>query len=209
MPCIGHLRDLPTGGKCAVIVGSGPTKFDYSDLRYVYDPVFFINRTHELQHHVLQAPKFFVTHHISQFTRVAEHLPTIFIKKMIHEEGLDYAGVMEARLTPLGHYLECECQADDEVLTETFFKRHGWLLDRDICRAYSRSLAGFGSATTAIHLAYLMGCKELVMIGCNPELATIKYDKRIGEGQMMFSPDKVKANNRELPKLLGMKVQFR
>jgi len=209
MPRTHYLRDLPTDVDEAVIVGSGPTKFDYLQLGSVFGPIFFINQAWKVSKYaMLSTQRYFVTHHISQFLDMPDLL-TVFIRTMRFEEGADYHGHMHSRFEPYGSYMECDCQADDEVLSEDFFNNHSWLRDPSVCRAFNRSLAGFGSATTAIHLAYLMGAKKLVMIGCDPMSKTDKYDKRFGDGQMKFAPDKVKANNLHLPKLLDMKVNYR
>lgn len=200
---LAELRDL---GPEAVIVGSGPTRFDYRRLMYVTAPVFFINRAHLLCRMCRSSKQYFVTHHISKYRNVP--IKTIFIERMRYEEGLDYAGHMSARVYPEGPYIPVQCQADDEVLTAAFFIKYPWLLDRDFVEMYSRLVAGFGSATTAIHAAWFAGCQKLTMIGCNPDCLDNGYDPRLGEGQMAFAPEKVKENNRNLPGLLGMRVRY-
>lgn len=203
------LDELRNLGPEAVIVGSGPTRFDYRRLMYVTSPVFFINRAHALARFCRSKKQYFVTHHISQYRNVPL-LRTIFIEQMWYEEGRDYAGHMSARVYPEGPYIPVKCQADDEVLTAEFFVKYPQLLDREFVAMFSRLVAGFGSATTAIHAAWFSGCQKLTMIGCNPDCPDNGYDLRLGQdlGEMAFAPEKVKENNRNLPGLLGMRVRY-
>lgn len=186
-----------------VIMGSGPTTFDYNELSRIHEPIFFINGTHQFSDICPSKHKYFFTHHISRYTDV---MPvTVWIKAMYFDEEESYGGCMYAKTFPKNEYITIDCQADDEVITPEFLARHPFLLDRDEVSNRNRLLAGFGSATTAIHAAWFAGCKKITFIGCNPDMAGIARDVRIG-GQLDWSPDKVKENNRQLPKLLGLNV---
>lgn len=185
-----------------VIVGSGPTSFDYADFKQIHEPVLFINQTHQFSSVCPSRHQYFVTHHIMSYPRVRP--VTVFLERFF-VEGTDYDGVLIAKTKPRGRYFSVDAQAEDEVITKAFVRRNSWMLDRDQVVQKNRLMALFGSATTALHLAWLMGATRVTMIGCNPDSATDRHDRRI-EGKMIFSPDKVKQNTRLVPEYFDLRV---
>lgn len=188
----------------AFIIGSGPTSFDYDvELPKITEPVFFVNDTYRLSHLCQSDHQYFFTHHISKFTQVEPI--TVFIQRMFDQDSPDYQGVLYSQFKPANNYIGVDAQANDEIVSE-WFLNHFNLRDKDEVSKKNRLLACFGSATTAIHFAWFSGCKKVTFVGCNPDSNTNDYDLRIRKGKMAYSPDKVKQNNRILPKMLGLNV---
>lgn len=196
---LSHFRDKFTE---LVIVGSGPTSLDYEvDLPKITEPVIFINDAHQLSHLCQSEHQYFVTHHLSKFRQV--NPITMFIERMFDEDDPDYKGILHSQVQPVGECIRIDGQYNNEVASEWFLD-HFQLRDRDEVSRKNRLMACFGSTTTAIHFAWFSGCKKVTFVGCNPDLETNSYDPRIRSGEMMFSPKKVKENNRILPKMLGL-----
>jgi hypothetical protein len=196
------LHDLRDRFAKAVIVGSGPTSFDFTDFENIHDPVIFINQMHTFSSICPSRNQYFVTHHITQYPQVRP--VTIFLERFFIETG-DYDGVLVAKLRPKGRYIAVDAQCEDEVITDAFARKHSWMFDRDKVVQKNRLMALFGSVTTALHLAWLMGVKDVDMIGCNPDSPSNRHDRRI-EGRMVHSPEKVKQNTRLVPAFLQLAV---
>ena len=189
----------------SVIVGSGPTSVNYEyELSKVHEPIFFINDTHRFSRFCPSKHKYFFTHHISKFTDVSPI--TFFIERMFWQDSDDYTGILYPSAKPKNEYIGIDTQANDEIIQEKFMQKFN-LYDKDLIASRNRLLACFGSATTAIHFAWFSGCGKITFIGCNPDVMGGQYDSRIGQqGEMIYDPDKVKENNRILPKMLGLRV---
>jgi hypothetical protein len=196
------LRELKQKFSDVVIVGSGPTNFDYADFKQIHEPIVFINQSHQFSEVCASRHQYFVTHHIMSFPRVRP--VTVFLERFF-VEGTDYGGVLIAKTKPRGPYFSVDAQAEDEVITKAFMRQNAWMLDRDQVVEKNRLMALFGSTTTALHLAWLMGATRVRMIGCNPDSTTDRHDSRI-EGKMTFSPDKVKQNTRLVPGYFDLRV---
>lgn len=197
----GSLRALKNRYDEVVIVGSGPTTFDY-DFSKIHEPVFFINDMHRYSAVCPSKDQYFFTHHITKFPSVQP--TTIHIERMYYDV-VDYRGVLKATAEPEGRYIGVDCQASEDVANEYFFKEHPWLLDRDEVAERNRLLAFFGSITTVIHAAWYVGAKKVTMIGCNPDSPDARHDQRV-LGKMLYQPEKIKQSTRILPEVLHMNV---
>lgn len=187
-----------------VIMGTGPTTVDYEEMMpQIHEPIFFINAAHRYSEMCASKHQYFVTHHISEYFTVRP--VSVFIEKMVLDCDVNYSGTLHAKRAPTGDYIPVQCQAVDEVITAEFLSMYPHLLDKDEVDRRNMLLAGFGSATTAIHAAWYAGCRRVAFIGCNPDVLGTAKDARFG-GRLNFEPDKVKENNRRLPKLLNLNV---
>lgn len=184
-----------------VIAGSGPTSFDYNNFCDIHEPVFFINDMHVFAEICPSEHKYFFTHHPMKYQYV-KPIP-VHIQRMFVDDS-DYQGVLYAHTVPKDQqYIQIDVKSIDDTIDQSFLDKHKFLLDRDEVAERNMLLAGFGSATTAIHAAWFAGAKKVTFIGCNPDVEGIQRDPRIG-GKLNYGPDLVKANNRMLPKLLGL-----
>ena len=192
-----------------VIAGAGPTTFDYNDFAKISEPVFFINRMHKFSDGCLSEHQYFFTHHITEFQEVKP--TTIHIEKMYYDY-LDYKGFLTAQARPKNRHIAIDVQATEEVIDKEFLETHPWLLDKKEVIRRNRLLAGFGSVTTAIYMAWFVGAKQVTMIGCNPDSQSAAHDDRLCKmglsphKAMIYGPDKIKENTRVMPDLLGLNV---
>lgn len=165
---------------------------------------------HKFSDGCLSEHQYFFTHHITEFTEVAP--TTIFIEKMYYDY-VDYKGFLVAQARPKNKHISVDVQATEEVIDEEFLETHSWLLDREEVTRRKRLMSGFGSVTTAIYMAWYVGAKKVTMIGCNPDSPTAAHDERLNPmglspyKKMLYGPDKIKENTREMPRLLGLNVE--
>ncbi|MFM8312789.1 MAG: hypothetical protein ACKOA8_00720 [Deltaproteobacteria bacterium] len=188
----------------AVIIGSGPTFFDYSELsQFEHLPVLFINQMHQVSHFCPSPRQYFFSHHIDSYLNVSP--TTVWIRRMYLADN-GYRGHIETRSKPKNKFLTIDCQSQDIVADDNFFKTHDWLLDKNEVLIRNRFLALFGTITTAMHFAWFCGAKKLIMIGCNPYSGSVDHDPRIG-GTMTCGPDMVHKNTVLLPRYLNIEVE--
>ena len=205
-----HLRHLKDVFSEVIIVGAGPTQFDYNEFSNIHEPIFFINRTHKFSENCPSEHQYFFTHHITEFEDVQPI--TIYIEKMYYDLH-DYRGFLMAQGEPKNRHIRLDVQAAEEVIDEEFLETHSWLLDKEEVSNRNRLMSGFGSVTTVFHMAWFVGAKKVTMIGCNPELPTNAHDDRLikmglsPHKKMIYGGDKIKENTRVLPVLLGLNVE--
>jgi len=199
---LNSIKELKNKFNEVIIVGSGPTSFKYEDFAQIHEPIFFINDTHQFSDICPSKNQYFFTHHITNYLNVAPI--TIFIERMHYDMG-DYKGVLNVTAKPVGQFISVDCQASEDVADIDFFQWHQWLYNKDEVVSRNRILACFGSATTALYMAWFVGANKITMIGCNPQTVENDHDIRIG-GKMLYQPHKVKQSVENLSNILKLNI---
>ena len=152
----------------AVLVGSGPTLFDYTKLSELNCPVFFINDTVAFEKYV-ECDSFFSTHHRPLFTekvfRSKFLYPLSYLRPEIEHPYRHSLGPFVNSI-PYQLVTHCTKQENDDNVPISCFPF--WSKDRDWIDETGWLLGHTGSITSTIHFIWYCGFTELTLIGCNP-----------------------------------------
>jgi hypothetical protein len=212
------MRDIPfssfenrLAGRTAIVVGKGPTLFEYADIAKHAAPVFFVNDAVALEKHVAPGESSFLFAHDTimtvWFTR------GIKSAAVIPEDGKVVAGRTDAKLEPAGDvvFYKWRTSAQDTVL--------GW--DRRTLAAERELYTDCGTIHSLLHFVWFCGCTGVRFIGCDgvtgdPRTAQLGdgqtgYDKRIANasnsapwGQFI----RIRREQDRLCRLFGFDVEY-
>lgn len=162
-------------GTTPVVIGSGPTKFDYRKLDNINDPILFLNDAVWLGD---REDRFFFTHHTEVERWLSVKSTYIFIEDRINSGGTKFA-----QTKPHGKYLPIKIEMDKrfpQVLGRILDQNlPDWALDKDKVLTRKTFCAHIGSISTLIHFLWFCGVKKILGIGINNTYTTLKHDPRI------------------------------
>lgn len=152
------IQELPLAGLCnrhagetAVVVGRGPTSFDYRQLSEFTGPVFFLNDAVQLDQHVAGAAYLVAVD--NEMVRLL-HRPLKATPVLPRSLGGLLASV------PVDHsvvYYECDRTPRERLLLQS----------REQLTALGELYNGSVTIMTALHLIWYCGCVGVVFIGCD------------------------------------------
>lgn len=196
-------------GEQAVIVGRGPTWFDFSQLGDFQGPVLFINDAVQLEKHVSGHSYFF-----------AMDRPMI----VWLERGIRSTPVLPRDLQPC---IEDARSQSSRPLSIVFYE-YNHLAQENLLRMIRQDLAASGSLfnggvtiLSALHFAWLCGCASITFIGCDgindaPGLRRLGdpvngYDRRL-ENLSNTSPGwhyaRIREEQDRVCRILGLEVRY-
>lgn len=162
-------------GSTPVVVGSGPTKFDYKELDDITDPIIFLNDAVFLGD---RKDRFFFTHHTEIERWLSVKSTYIFVEDRINSGGNEFS-----QTKPYGKYLPIKIEMDKKfpkVLGRVITKNlPDWALDKDHILKHKTFCAHIGSITTLIHFLWFCGTQRILGIGINNIYTTLNHDPRI------------------------------
>jgi hypothetical protein len=165
-------------GLRAVIVGSGPTTYNYKDLEKISGPIGFINdATFVIPKHT--ADHFFFTHHQD-------------IKRFWDTDAIYLRWIRMTKFRFLKIYFPRLIVAKPKNFLDVKFVHFGqdeptfpaWSLDKDYIAKTGKLHVNRGSITGMIHFLWFCGIKEVLGIGINPATINQPHDSRIGIAQV-------------------------
>jgi hypothetical protein len=180
------MRDVPFSeyenryaGRTAIVVGKGPTLYDYTALAETGAPVFFVNDAVALEKHVAPGESSFLFAHdpimTVWFTRGIKSVA------VIPEDGKVVAGRSDPALAPAGDvvFYRWRTSAQETVL--------GW--DRHTLAETRELYTDCGTIHSCLHFVWYCGFSSVRFVGCDgitsdPRVAPLGdaatgYDKRI------------------------------
>ena len=138
-----------------VVVGAGPTSWDYRDLASVPSPIVFINDAVSVVPHTDN--HYFFSIHQEKYAAVDDVL------------WLKWVGSI--------------AQPSRGVAINYVWPRHRrrdlWQLDPDFCAAHNRLAVRHGSLSGVLPFVWFCGAKRILGIGINPETAGQGHDPRL------------------------------
>ena len=180
MRTIAEYRDRYAGRRF-VIVGKGPTQFEYKRLAEFADPIIFINDAVQFECHAMRAPETFMfAHDQCQTVWFKPGLRSTVVLPLV--DSISSGGKPMLSVATAGERL-----ADVNYVT---YKWHNewrnnptdrtYLRDKDNIAKNGHLYLRTGTIHTAIHFAWLCGAARLTFIGCDgKEPAGASYDARI------------------------------
>jgi len=204
-------------GKTAVIVGRGPTRFDYRDLARVDGPVMFVNDAVAMECHLgpEQSSYFFALDR-----KMAVWLPKI---KSIAVLPTNHRGRKGS--------FKILRDTDDPVLTtagDVILWRTGVIVRAKLLRSSREEVArigqlyvGIGTIYTAVHFSWFTGCPRVMFIGCDgindpsavrqPGDKTTGYDRRspnLSGTRPWWKYTRIRAGQEKACRLLGLEAEY-
>lgn len=198
-------------GRTAIVVGKGPTLYDYADLAQQRSPVFFVNDAVALETHVAPSESSFLFAHdpimTVWFTRNIRSIA------VIPEDGKVVSGKDDPALTPAGDvvFYRWRTSSQDTVLG---WSRHELANEREL-------YTDCGTIHSCLHFVWYCGFTSVRFVGCDgvtgdPRAAhlgdaTTGYDKRIANASNSAPWGKFIRIRREqdrLCKLFGFEVEY-
>lgn len=162
----------------AVVVGSGPTTFQYEDLSKFNCPIFFINDTVRYESYAKIKP-FFHSHHRSLYVQLVKR--STFLFPLVQYRGnnvIEYEKGM-----PLSNYIPFDMQLD---ITKNDYENNlslsnfpDWVLDKEKVCDKNCLFGHTGTITTLLHFIWFCNFNKITFIGCNPKFISSGHDKRI------------------------------
>jgi hypothetical protein len=172
-------------GKQCVLIGSGPTKFNYENLTNFNCPIFFINDTIRFEKFSIKE-SFLFTHHPNKFKNLVQKstffYPERYLRRKLddtiwaqNESGIhngNYVYPKEITTSPCVVYYDilCHCSHIDwernNNVKDTGFP--DWAFDKDECIKRNSLFGHTGTITTLIHFLWFSGFEKTLIIGCNP-----------------------------------------
>lgn len=203
-----------------VIVGRGPTSFDYEQLRQVADPVIFINDAVQLEHLAESAPEtFFFAHDQCQKVWLTPELESTAVLPLSGPRP--EPGAHQRRLfvtdTP-------EARSVQSLITYTWGSRYlaggrklSTVSRAEVARTGGLALCGNcwrdgfcgGTIHTAIHFAWFCGADEITFIGCDG--VRQGYEKRLedrSQGVNLEVHDSIRNTTDLICRDLGLETSY-
>jgi len=197
-------------GQTAVVVGKGPTLYDFEKLGKTGAPTFFVNDAVALEVNLAQAqPSFVFAHDPGQtawFARGIRSTP------VLPRDGKIVAGENDPILAPLAHavFYTWRTRAQDVVLAQS---------KADLA-ASAELYTDCGTIHAALHFVWFCGFTSIRFVGCDgtskdPRTAALAagtgYDKRI-ENASQSKPwgefIRIRREQDRLCKLFGFDVEY-
>ena len=166
-------------GRRFVVVGKGPTEFQFPNLASITDPIIFINDAVQFEcFAVNSAETFFFAHDECQAVWLTPELSSTAVlprastpqeeaRHHPHQNRL-FAADHVQQLADLRSYITYEWEGRDDALLD---------MRRDQVASDGRLYANCGTIHSAIHFAWLCGATEIAFIGCDG--TGLDYDERI------------------------------
>jgi len=186
-------------GKTAVIVGRGPTRFDYRDLARVDGPVMFVNDAVAMECHL--GPE-----QSSYFFALTNHRGRKGSFKILRDTD-------DPVLTTAG----------DVILWRTGVIVRAKLLrsSREEVARIGQLYVGIGTIYTAVHFSWFTGCPRVMFIGCDgindPSAVrqhgdkTTGYDRRLPNlsgTRPWWKYTRIRAGQEKACRLLGLEAEY-
>lgn len=187
-------KDRFSGKEC-VVVGSGPTKFDYTELSKYTCPIFLINDTINFEQYVETG--FFFTHHPEKYadkiSKLTFFYPETYTRRKLDDSLWDKSelGVYDGHYvyhkeqieSPVVYYnVSTHCShihwENNEDVSTTGFPE--WCFDKSEVVRRNALFGHTGSITTLLHFLWFSNFEHATLIGCNPQFReNHRHDFRI------------------------------
>lgn len=205
-------------GRRFVIVGKGPTRFQYENLGETDDPIIFINDAVQFDHAALPSIEtFFFAHDPAQAIWLTSELKATAVLPL--RDSVDSAGI--SMLSVAG--LETRLQSPQVVTYnwDRWWHEHrnvaeelaGAVRDRSRIEHAGSLFVASGTVHSAIHFAWWCGASQITFIGCDGFFrdATQSYDPRIdcrsqGKPRGMFR--RIRRDQDWLCDVLGLSAEY-
>jgi len=155
-----------------IIVGSGPTDFDYKDLDKLKNPILFINDSVFLGD---KKGRYFFTHHPDIERWLSLKSTYIFA------ETRNKKPYTEKR--PEGPYVPIHLKSNQIRGHAGKFLAHeripSWTLDKKYMIEHNILFSHWGSITSLIHFIWFCGAKKAIGIGISKDYENSNHDSRI------------------------------
>lgn len=205
-------------GSRIVIVGKGPTRFNYENLADITDPIIFINDAVQFERTACAAEdKFWFFHDVRQVDPYL-HAGLRATPVVPLDGATDSAGKPMATMADLAESWHAGCITYRWGGWDMFKTEKPWKIDtREAVAKDGRLYLHSGTIHTAIHFAWLCGAKEIVFIGCdgyekwNTSSADTAYDPRISIDsgcQPMSAFGKIRKAQDQMCEWLGLKTEY-
>lgn len=196
-------------GEIAVIVGRGPTTFDYTKLNEFDGPFAFLNDAVQLERHVSRPAYFFAIDEpiLEWFGREIRSIAILPSSIRVATVSLLESCPNQPAIT----FYECDRTPRERLLRFT----------RQELSASAEIYNGSATILTALHFMWFCGCSGVVFIGCdgiNDPRAARRigdadhgYDKRL-ENVSKTTPgwqyDRIRAEQERVCRLLGLEFRY-